>query len=152
MEVKAYARYIRMTPRKVRLVAALIRGMDVARAEAQLRFYRKAAARPVLKLLLSAVANAEHNFKITDGLYVKKITVDGGPALKRWRARAFGRAAGIKKRMSHINLVLDQRTVVNAAKGSVAAAVVADKDEAKVKKAAAKSTKAKKTPAKKSKE
>lgn len=158
MEVKAHARFIRMSPRKVRLIAGLIRGMDVARAEAQLRYYRKAASRPVLKLIQSAVANAAHNFKITDGLYVKRITVDVGPALKRFRARAFGRAADIKKRMSHITVVLDQRGTVNAAKsGSVAAAAMAPEAEAKAdkkaaKKPAAKAAGAKKAAVKKSKE
>lgn len=128
MEVIAHARFVHMTPRKVRLIADLVRGMDVARAEAQLRFFSKAAARPVLKLIQSAVANAEHNFKLApEGLYIKKLTVDVGPSLKRWRARAFGRAAGIKKRMSHITVVLDTRGMVNAPKGSVSSAVVADK-------------------------
>ncbi|MBN1585228.1 50S ribosomal protein L22 [Candidatus Uhrbacteria bacterium] len=110
MEVIAKARYIRMSPRKVRLLAGLIRGMDAVRAEAQLGFSAKAAARPVLKLLRSAIANAEHNHKLDrGGLFVKTITVDGGPVLKRWRARAHGRAAPIKKRTSHINIVLAER-------------------------------------------
>ena len=123
MEVKAQLRHLRISPRKVRLVAGLIRGMDVATAVAQLRFMQKAAARPVLKLLESAVANAEHNFKLAESnLFVKQITVDGGPVLKRWRARAFGRAASIRKHSSNILIVLDER--VGEAKG-VAAAVVA---------------------------
>src|SRR5688572_21565644 len=112
MEVIAKANHIRISPKKVRLVVDLVRGMDVDRASAQLRFYRKAAARPVSKLLDSAIANAEHNFKLNAGnLYIKKATVDGGPVLKRWRARAFGRAAGIKKRSSHITIVLAERKV-----------------------------------------
>ena len=110
MEVTAKARFIRMSPRKVRLVADLIRGLDVDKAEVQLNFSVKAAARPVLKLLRSAIANAEHNHKLEhDNLFVKVITVDGGPMLKRWRARAFGRAAPIRKRTSHINIVLSER-------------------------------------------
>ncbi|MEY4744963.1 MAG: hypothetical protein RL272_908 [Candidatus Parcubacteria bacterium] len=124
MEVIAKARHIRMSPKKVRLVVDLIRGMDVDRAAAQLRFYRKDAAGPVLKLLNSAIANAQHNFKLSaDDLYVKKATVDGGPVLKRWRARAFGRAAGIKKRSCHITIVLEQRSVAGTPK-AVAAAVM----------------------------
>ncbi len=108
MEVRANARYIRMSPRKVRLVVDAVRGKHVDAAITQLRFLNKAAALPVLKLLQSAVANAEHNFKLDRGsLYVKAIAADGGPVLKRWRARAFGRAATIRKRTSHISVVLD---------------------------------------------
>ncbi len=118
MEVIAKARHIRMSPRKVRLVADLVRGMDVDKAVAQLRYFRKAAARPVYKLVMSAVANAEHNFKLdAGGLFIKTITVDGGPTLKRFRARAFGRAAPIRKRSSHITVVLDERKVAGTPKG-----------------------------------
>jgi len=114
-----------MSPRKVRLVVDLVRGMDVDRAVSQLRFTRKDAARPVYKLLMSAVANAEHNFKLNSAtLFIKKATVDGGPVLKRWRARAFGRAAGIKKRSCHITIVLDERGASGAAPKAVSAAVV----------------------------
>ncbi len=110
MEVKAYARHIRMAPRKVRLIADLIRGKNVGQAKTVLAFMHREAVRPVLKLLESALANAKHNFKLDEtNLYVKKITVDGGPVLKRWRARAFGRAAAIKKRSSHITIVLDDK-------------------------------------------
>lgn len=136
MEVKAFARHIRMSPRKVRLVADLVRGLDVSKAEAQLKFYRKAAARPVLKLVQSAAANATNNFKLNaDGLFIKKITVDGGPVLKRWRARAFGRAAGIKKRTSHISVVLDERSVTGATPAAAAVAAIAKKPAAKKKSA-----------------
>jgi large subunit ribosomal protein L22 len=145
MEVTAKARFIRMSPRKVRLIAGLVRGMDLGKAVNQLRFYRKAAARPVLKLIESAAANASHNHKIdVADLFIKKITVDGGPTLKRWRARAFGRAAGIKKRTCHIYVVLDERSALGESKAGVAAAVV--KPEAK-KKAPAKAKTAR--PAKK---
>lgn len=110
MEVKAKARYIRMSPRKVRLVVDLIRGLNVQEAKAQLSFSKKAAAEPVLKLLNSAIANATHNFNMeASDLYVKTITADGGPTLKRWRPRAFGRAGAIRKRTSHINIVLASR-------------------------------------------
>jgi large subunit ribosomal protein L22 len=127
MEVIAKARFVRMSPRKVRLVADLVRGLDVDRAEAQLSFVRKAAARPILKVIRSAAANAEHNFKLeAHDLYVKTITVDGGPTLKRWRARAFGRAAGIKKRTSHITVALAQRGVAGTPM-EAAEAVVASK-------------------------
>lgn len=129
MEVKAHARHIHMSPRKIRLIAGLIRGMDVDKAAAQLRFYTKAASRPVAKLLASAVANASHNFKMSaDGLYIKAITVDQGPTMKRWRARAFGRAAEIKKKSSHISITLADRA---GTAPDVDAAVVAPKDAAK---------------------
>ncbi|MEY4722594.1 MAG: hypothetical protein RLZZ324_107 [Candidatus Parcubacteria bacterium] len=126
MEVTAHARYIRMSARKVRLVAGLIRGMDLDKAIHQLRFYRKAAARPVLKLVQSCTANAVHNNKLDPAnLYISKITVDIGPSLKRFRPRAFGRAAEIKKHMCHINVTLAERKTLGAgAKSAVAAAAV----------------------------
>jgi large subunit ribosomal protein L22 len=107
MEVKAYLRFLRMSPRKVRLVVDTIRGLSVAAAETKLHFVPKLASEPVLKLLLSAVANANHNFHLQkEDLYVKSIVADGGPTLKRFRARAFGRAAPIRKRTTHITIVL----------------------------------------------
>jgi len=110
MEVKAKAKYIRMSPRKVRLVIDLIRGLEIFQAETQLNFLRKAAVRPVLKLLNSAVANAENDFKLKkENLYIKSITCDSGPTLKRWKPRAFGRATPIRKRSSHISIILDER-------------------------------------------
>lgn len=133
MEVIAHARHIRMSPKKVRLVAGLVRGMDVDRAAAQLRFYRKDASVPVAKLLQSAVANASHNFKMSpDHLYIKAITVDQGPSMKRWRARAFGRAAEILKKSCHISIVLADRKA--AASSDVDAAVVAPAAEVKTEK------------------
>lgn len=108
-----------MAPRKVRLVVDVVRGMSVAEAEMRLTFLPKAAAMPVLKLLRSAVANAEHNFKLSrETLFVKTITVDGGPVLHRWRARAMGRAAPIRKRTSHIMLIVSDEKP--AAKGKKA--------------------------------
>lgn len=99
-----------MSPRKVRLVVNTIRGLSVAAAETRLNFLPKLAAQPVLKLLNSAVANAEHNFKLEKkDLYVKFIVADGGPTLKRFRPRAFGRAAPIRKRTTHISLILAPR-------------------------------------------
>lgn len=110
MQSIAHLRHLRMSPRKVRLVAGLIRGMDVAEADAQLRYLPKAASLPVRKLLASAVANAEHNAKLTAAnLFIGQIFVNQGPSLKRFRPRAFGRAAAIKKRTSHITIVLDER-------------------------------------------
>lgn len=109
MESKAIARYIKMSPRKVRLLADLIRGKSVEAAEIQLRFSAKGAKTPLLKLLKSVVANAEIKKMTKEKLYIKSITVDGGPVLKRWRARAFGRAAPIRKRTSHITIVLGEK-------------------------------------------
>jgi len=133
MEVFAKARNIRISPRKVRLVIGLVRGLDVDKAAAQLSFMNKAAARPVLKLMQSAMANAEHNFKLNKAsLFIKSIVADGGPVMDRWRARAFGRAAPIRKRTSHITIVLAERPA--KAPKEAAAAVV--KPAAKVKTAA----------------
>ncbi len=107
MEIKASARYIRISPRKVRLVAGLVRGKNVAAALNQLKFAGKNAALPVSKAIASAVANAVHNFELSaDNLFVKAITIDGGPALKRWLPRAHGRATPLHKHMSHINVTL----------------------------------------------
>ena len=107
MEVTAKLRRLRMAPRKVRLVAGLVRRMPVRQAETQLKFLNKAAARPVLKLLQSAIANAENNFKLNaDDLWINHLTVDGGMTIKRFRPRAHGRAGMIRKRTSHITLIL----------------------------------------------
>ncbi|MCD4705591.1 50S ribosomal protein L22, partial [bacterium] len=107
MEMKAKAKYIKMSPKKVRLVVDVIRKMDVDNALAQLKFINKLAAKPVEKLINSAIANAKHNFGLEkDNLYIKEIKVDEGAILKRWRPRAFGRAGAIRKRSSHISLIL----------------------------------------------
>ncbi len=107
MQVTAKVRYIRLSPRKVRLVADVIRGLNVEAALDQLNFMNKRARLPVMKLLNSAIANAENNFELDKGnLYIKEIRVDEGPTLRRWRPRAFGRATPIRKRTSHISIVL----------------------------------------------
>lgn len=110
MEIKAQAKFIRTSPRRARLVIDLIRGLDVEEAMHQLQFMPKVAAGLILKLLNSAIANAVNNFKLKkDNLYIKKITVDGGPVLKRWQPRAFGRATPLRKRSSHILIVLGEK-------------------------------------------
>lgn len=110
MEVKATARYLRVSPKKVRLVIDVVRGMDVEKALIQLQNLRKDATKYVFKLLNSAIANAEHNNELKrDNLYIKKITADGGPTLHRWRPRAHGRAGAIRKRTTHLMIVLDER-------------------------------------------
>ena len=109
MEARAVAKYIRMSPQKVRLVVDLVRGKKVEEAKQILLFTRKYAAGHVSKVLNSALANAKQNPNIDENiLFVKEIFVDQGPSLKRWRARAQGRAAAIKKRMSHITVVLGE--------------------------------------------
>ncbi len=106
-EVGARANFVRVTPRKVRLVIDQIRGLAIADALNVLRFTHKAAMSPVTKLLNSAIANATNNFEIEKNrLFIKKITADDGPTIKRQQPRAFGRSAMIRKRTSHINLIL----------------------------------------------
>ena len=106
-EVKAVAKWVRMSPRKARLVAEHIRGRSVPEARTVLAFTQRAAAREIDKVLRSAVANAEANHNLVgDELIVSAAYVDEGPVMKRWRARARGRAARIHKPTCHITLKL----------------------------------------------
>ena len=129
-EVLASARFVRATPRKLRLITDTIRGKDAVNAMQYLQFIRRDASRPVSQLLASAIANAEHNFQIDEkDLFIKQLTVNEGPKLKRFRPRAHGSAAPIRYRMSHIHLVLGVKA------GAVAKQVVkktADAGEVKV--------------------
>lgn len=96
-----------MSPRKVRLAVGLVRGKKVKVALDQLNFSSKWSAKPVAKLIQSAMANAKNNFGLAeDNLYIKEISVDGGATLKRWLPRAQGRATPLNKRTSHINITL----------------------------------------------
>ncbi len=142
MDVHANLRHLRMSPRKVRLVVNTVRGLSIAAAETRLTFLPKLAAQPVLKLLRSAVANAEHNFKLDKkDLYVRHIVADGGPTLKRFQPRAFGRAAPIRKRTTHITLILSTKGDAKPAKTEAAPApAVKAKAPAKKKAVAKKST------------
>jgi len=109
MEAIARARYIRIAPRKARLVADMIRGKPAEKAVNILSFTPKAAASILKKVLDSAIANAENKGDIdVDTLYVKKILIDQGPTWKRYRPRAMGRATLIQKKTSHITIVLDE--------------------------------------------
>ena len=109
METQAVARYIRMSPRKVRYVADLVRGKKVEEALDILTFTPRRASPVISRLLKSAIANAGQNESIdVDTLYIKKIFVDGGSTLKRFRPRAMGRATTIRKRTSHITVVLEE--------------------------------------------
>jgi large subunit ribosomal protein L22 len=106
-EVQAVAKWVRMSPRKARLVVEHIRGRSVPEARTVLAFTQRAAAREIEKVLRSAVANAEANHDLVgDDLVVSAVYVDEGPVLKRWRARARGRAARIKKPTCHITVKL----------------------------------------------
>lgn len=110
MEVKASLKYARVGEQKARLVADLVRGKDVSEAIKTLTFLNKKSAVMIKKIIESAVANADYKKTIDlDKLYVKTIYIDQGPVLKRFRPRAQGRASGVRKRMSHINVVLDER-------------------------------------------
>jgi len=109
MEVKASLKYLRMAPRKVRLVTNLVKGKSVPQALAQLTFLNKRAAQPLTKLLKSAMANAKHNHHLEpEKMYISSLKVNEGPSLKRWLPRAQGRATLIKKRSSHIYLTLKE--------------------------------------------
>jgi large subunit ribosomal protein L22 len=115
-EVRAQAKYVRMSPRKARLVAEHIRGRSVPEARAVLAFTSREAAGVLQKVLQSAVSNAEANHGIAeDRLYVKATYVDGGPVMKRWRARARGRVARIRKRTCHITVTLVEAPSVETA-------------------------------------
>jgi large subunit ribosomal protein L22 len=117
-EVRAVAKWVRMSPRKARLVAEHIRGRSVPEARTVLAFTQRAAAREIEKVLRSAVANAEANHGLNgDTLVVSAAYVDEGPVMKRWRARARGRVARIKKPTCHITVKL-----VPAADGAIAPA------------------------------
>lgn len=109
-EVRAVARYIRTSPRKLRLVVDMIRGKSVNDARVILYFTNKRAAHTVAKVLESAIANAENNEELdAESLVVHRVWVDEGPTMKRWTPRARGRASQICKRSSHVTVVVKQR-------------------------------------------
>ena len=121
MKVQAKARFIRISPRKTRLLVNLIRGMEIEQARAQLKVSQKMAAVPVLKCLNSAIANAQNNFNQDVSNYkVVEAFVDEGPTIARFRPRAHGRAAAIRKRVSHITIAVgdDVEKVAEVAKAS----------------------------------
>ena len=111
METRAKTKFIRVSPRKVRLVVDQIRGKDVEAALNILKFTPKHSAALVTKVLRTAIANAENTQNVdVDRLYVKMVTVDGGGMWKRFMPRAMGRATRIRKRLSHVTVVIDERT------------------------------------------
>lgn len=107
MKVRAQAKYVRQSPYKVRKVLDLVRGLPVQEAEDVLRLASRGATEPIGKVLKSAVANAEHNYALdADELVIAEAYADEGPTLKRYRPRARGRATRIRKRTSHITIVV----------------------------------------------
>jgi large subunit ribosomal protein L22 len=153
-EVRAQAKYVRMSPRKARLVAEHIRGRSVPEARAVLAFTPREAAGEIEKVLQSAVSNAEANHGIAeDRLYISAAYVDGGPVMKRWRARARGRVARIRKRTCHITVQLAERPeaapTVESVQAEAAAAPEATGAPRKKTAAASKKKTASKRPAKK---
>jgi len=110
MEAKAIAKYVRMSPRKARLVANLIKGKDIQEAEAILRYTPNKAAKVIKKVMLSAAANAENNLELNrNDLVVKSAIVDQGPSIKRIKPRAQGRADRMVHRTSHVTVVVAER-------------------------------------------
>ncbi len=119
MAVKAQLNYLRISPRKTRLLADLIRGKKLKEAISLLDFSYKKGSLPLKKLLEQALANAKNNLSLEneEALYISEIFVNEGPKLKRWRARAHGRAAEIQKKTSHISLVVTGGKTVKQKKG-----------------------------------
>ncbi len=149
---KATLRFLRMSPRKVRLIADMVRGETVDVAIGQLYHSKKAAARPVRKLIESAAANAVNNDKMQRGaLFIQTITVDDGPTYKRFRPRAHGRAAPLRKRTSHVNVIVAEKAELKTEEKKAPAKKAAPKKQAadSEKKAPAKKPAAKKAAAKK---
>jgi large subunit ribosomal protein L22 len=119
----AVARFVRVSPMKARRIADLVRGLDVDDALALLQFSPQAASEPLLKVVESAVANAEGGESLERAtLVVSRVMVDEGPTMKRWRPRAQGRAARINKRTSHITVVVQPRTEQERGAGTARAA------------------------------
>ena len=126
---KAVARYVRMSPYKVREVLDLIRGHDTERAEEILRFSERDAASLVAKVLRSAIANAEHNKELPgEELFVSACYADEGPTLKRWRPRARGRATRIRKRTCHVTIIVSRLPEEELRKRRAARVPAADRE------------------------
>jgi large subunit ribosomal protein L22 len=118
MEAKATLRYVRMSPRKIRRVATLIKGRNYTDAKAVLTFTPKAASKVLLSTMKSAAANAiaqEGSTKVkVENLFVKDIKVDGGPIMKRIRPQSMGRAYRVRKRTAHVNIVLAEQPTIKS--------------------------------------
>ncbi len=117
MEVRAIAKYVRVQPRKVRIIADEVRGKNAEHAAALLRYHTSKSAKALHKVLISAMANAEENNNLSrESLKIAAITVDEGPRLKRMRARAMGRGNRILKKTSHITVVVEDAPIERAVK------------------------------------
>ncbi|MEK7583002.1 MAG: 50S ribosomal protein L22 [Patescibacteria group bacterium] len=110
MQVTAYLKSLRIAPRKVRLLANLMKGRDAIAAKHQLAYLAKRSALPLTKLLDSALANAENNFGLVkSNMRVKDVVVDGGPVLKRFKPKGFGSTSPLAKRTSHVTVILEEK-------------------------------------------
>ena len=115
MQVRAHLRYLRIAPRKVRLVVDLVRGQSVNKGLDQLSLLPKRSALPVAKLIKSAIANATHNHHLDEKtLVIQSIVANEGPRLKRYQPRAYGRAAEILKRTTHVTVILEGKELKTA--------------------------------------
>lgn len=133
MSVTAKLNYLHIAPRKVRLIADLIRKKTVKEAESILSFATKRAALPIIKLIKSAISNAKNNFGLEESnLYISKITVDEGPKMKKWMPRARGSPSQIQKKTSHIILVLDEIEKRKAKVQKTQEPFVVEKEQGKV--------------------
>ncbi|KPJ54910.1 50S ribosomal protein L22 [Parcubacteria bacterium DG_72] len=129
MKVRTELKYLRMAPRKVRLVAELIKRKKTEEAQVILDFAVKRGAKPILKLLNSAIASAKNDFQLDpSNLYISRITVNEGPKYKRWRPRSRGMASSIQKKTSHVTIILDE--IVKGKKIKKAKPAVAPSDAA----------------------
>jgi len=155
MEVRAVEKYIRISPKKARPIADIVRGQNAKQALVTLNFTPKKGAKIIAKAVKSAVANAEHNYNAEkDNLYIKSITIDSGPSLKRFRPRSRGMVSHILKRTSHVTVVIsDEKPTVKSSKLKVQSqkTVKAEKKEA-VKKVIPNKVEAEKEVAKKTEE
>ncbi len=134
LQQTAKLNYLHIAPRKVRLIANTIRGLTVSEAEAQLLLRPQRSAKPLLKLLRSAIANAKNNQKLNlNELVISAIRVDEGPMLKRFLPRAMGRATPIHKKMSHVTLVLEERLSSKPSRFTIIPPIKKKKDEKKPK-------------------
>lgn len=114
MQAQARSKYLKISAKKMRLVAVTIKGMDVSYALDYLKFHPQKASPLIWKTLHAAIANAEHNFNLdSHNLLIKEIFADEGKMLKRWRARAFGRAASIHKKSAHLTIILEEKVPTN---------------------------------------
>lgn len=126
MQARAEGKFIRIAPRKIRLLVSLIRGMHVTAAQAQLKFSPKNSATPILKVLNSAIANAKNNDQAdVKDFYVLECFVNEGPKIKRFAPKAQGRATPIRLRMSHVTIIVGDKVVKHGTKAKAARAAKA---------------------------